>query len=83
MKQPLIIPCRFNTEETIMLDKMEMDYSPDLLDEKNVYFYNIDAVYESTETYNGITTPITVIWSGGSSYETKMGLYEVLKLINE
>lgn len=82
MKNPIIIPCRFNTEETKMLEKMEMDYSPDLLDERNVYFYNIDSVYEDIETYNGITNPITVIWSGGSSYETKMGLYDVLKMIN-
>lgn len=79
MKQPLIIPCRFNTEET----KMEMEFSPDLFDARNVYFYNIDAVYESTKTYNGVTKPVTVICSGGLCYETKMGLYEVLKLINE
>lgn len=83
MIKPLIIPCRFNTEETKMLEKMEMEYSPDLFDTRDVYFYKIDAVYESAETYKGVTKPVTVICSGGLCYETKMGLYELLKLINE
>ena len=83
MKTPLILPCRFVTQKTRMLEEMGILHSPDSFEEKNVYFYNIDLVYEVDEVYDDINRYVTIISSGGALYETTVSLYKVIDMINK
>lgn len=81
MRKPITIPCYFHTEETKELDKLELDYSSDMFAHKEVYFFNIDSVYEAIETSQGVDRPVTMIFSGGVSYESPLSVEDVLKII--
>ena len=83
MKTPLIIPCRFITEETNMLVDMGISHSASAFEERNIYFYTIDLVYEVDEVHDDINRYITVISSGGKLYETTVSLYKVIDMINK
>lgn len=79
MKKPFTIPCHFHSDETEEFDRIDVDYSSDSFQVKDIIFFNIDAMYEKEDG----DTPVTAIFSGGQIFQSPLTIPQILKIITQ
>ena len=80
--KPLKIPCLFHDEQTAQMTDLGITPTIEEYEKRPVYFYKIDSIYKGFEnSKTGEKVEVTLIWSGGTNYTTKIKINNVFELI--